>query len=95
MKLAWSTRAVQELHEVRQYSIDRWGRDVALRYMQDVRDAAKRIATNPLAARQLRGDYRIMRVRSHYLIVQVNERNSTVTIARLLHMAMDIERHLP
>jgi plasmid stabilization system protein ParE len=25
----------------------------------------------------------------------VNESTSTVTIARLLHVAMDIERHLP
>lgn len=95
MKLAWSNLAIQELREIRRYSIDRWGRDVALRYIQDVRDAAKRIAVDPHAARPLRGDLRIVRVRSHYLIVHVNESTSTVTIARLLYAAMDIERHLP
>ena len=95
MKLAWSNLATRELREVQRYSIDRWGRDVALRYIQDVRDAAKRVATDFHAARPLRGDLRIVRVRSHYLIVHVNEATSTATIARVLHAAMDIERHLP
>ena len=95
MKLAWSNLAIQELREVRRYSIDRWGRDVALRYIQDVRDAAKRVATDFHAGRPLRGDLRIVRVRSHYLIVHANEATSTATIARVLHAAMDIERHLP
>jgi toxin ParE1/3/4 len=95
VKLAWSNLSIQELREVRRYSIDRWGRHVALRYIQDLRDAAKRVAADPFAARPLRGDLRIMRVRSHYLIVHVNKSTSTVTIARLLHVAMDIERHLP
>ncbi len=95
MKLVWSNLSIQELREVRRYSIDQWGRDVALRYLQDLRDTAKRVAADPDAARPLRRDLRIVRVRSHYLIVHVNERTSTVTIARLLHAAMEIERHLP
>lgn len=95
MKLAWSNLAIQELRELRRYSLDRWGRDVALQYVLDVRDAAKRIAADPHAARPLRGALRILRVRSHYLVIHVNESTSTVTIARLLHAAMDIERHLP
>jgi plasmid stabilization system protein ParE len=95
VRLAWSNLATQELREVRRYSIDRWCRDAALRYIQDVRDAAKRVATDSRAARPLRGDLRIVRVRSHYLIVHVNEATSTATIVRVLHAAMDIERHLP
>ncbi len=95
MKLVWSRLAVEALREVRRHSIERWGRDVALRYLQDVRDAAKRVAADPHAARELRGDLRILRVRSHYLIVHVNDGTSTVTVARVLHAAMDVERHLP
>ena len=95
MKLAWSNLATQELREVRLYSVGRWGHDVALRYIQDVRDAAKRVAIDFHTARLLRGNLRIVRARSHYLIVHVNEATSTVTIARVLHAAMDIERHLP
>lgn len=95
MKLAWSHLSIQELRAVRRHSIERWGRDVALRYLQDVRDAARRVAADPFVARPLREGLRIARVRSHYLIVHVDESTSTVTIARLLHAAMDIERHLP
>lgn len=94
MKLAWSKLATDELRALRRYSLERWGRDVALRYLEDVRDAAKRVASHPGAARPLRGEIRIMRVRSHYLIVRVDPAAATVTVTRVLHVAMDIERHL-
>ncbi|MGF1549792.1 MAG: type II toxin-antitoxin system RelE/ParE family toxin [Sphingomonadaceae bacterium] len=95
MKLAWSRLARDELRALRDYSIEHWGRAVALRYLEDVRDAAKRLAANPRMARQLRGRLRIARVRSHYLIVDVDEDADRLTVARVLHTAMDIERHLP
>jgi plasmid stabilization system protein ParE len=65
------------------------------RYLEDVRDAAKRIGADPGRARPLKGPYRIFRVRTHYLIVHVDPAADRVTIARVLHTAMDIERHLP
>lgn len=95
MKLVWSRLAVEELGDLRRYSMERWGRDVALRYLEDVRDAAYRDAANPQAARPLRGKLRILRVRSHSLIVHVDERADRLTVARVLHVAMDIERRLP
>ena len=95
MRLAWSNLAKAELGELRRYSIERWGRDVALRYLEDVRDAAKRVAARPDVARPLEGELRIVRVRSHYLIVHVDEAAGRLTVARVLHTAMDIERHLP
>ena len=95
MRLAWSNLASNELRDLRRYSVERWGRDVALRYMEDVRDAAKRAAANPQAARPLRGMLRILRVRSHYLIVHVDKKAGRLTVARVLHVAMDIERYLP
>ena len=98
MKLAWSSLAkqeLQELKELRRYSAERWGRDVAQRYLEDVRDAAKQVSADPLCARPLKGPFRILRIRSHYLILHVDGGADRVTIARLLHAAMDIERHLP
>ena len=76
------------------YSIERWGRAVAVRYLEDIRDAAKGLAANPQAARPLRGELRIRRVRSHCLIVHVGLESDRLTVARVLHTAMDIERHL-
>lgn len=94
MKLAWSKLAKRELDELRGYSIDRWGRAVAVRYLEDLRDAAKRLAANPERAKPLRGPFRILRVRSHYLIVHLDESVGRLTVARMLHTAMDVERHL-
>lgn len=84
-----------ELLELRRYSIRRWGRDVAQRYLEDVRAAAKRVCMDPDRARPLKGPYRIVPVRSHYLIVHVDLAADRLTIARVLHTAMDIGRHLP
>lgn len=95
MKLAWSSLARAELAEIRRYSIDTWGRAVAIRCMRDLRDAAKTVAADPTRARPLRGPWRIMRARSHYLICHHDDDAGSLTIARVLHNAMDIERHLP
>ena len=95
MKLAWSNLARAELSGIRRYSLCTWGRSVAIRYMQDLRDAAKAVAADSKCARPLRGAWRIMRVRSHYLVCHCDERANVVTIARVLHTAMDMERHLP
>ena len=93
MKLAWSRLARQELEALRLYSIENWGAQVARRYLEDIRDAAQMLVAQPERARVLRGPYRILRVRSHYLIVHVEDER--LTIARVLHSKMDIERHLP
>ena len=95
MKLAWSNLARAELAEIRRYSVARWGRAVAIRYMRDLRNAARIAAAEPVRVRPLREPWRIARARSHYLICHCNERTDTLTVARVLHVAMDIERHLP
>lgn len=95
MKLAWSNRARQELADLARYSIEQWGAPVARRYIEDIRDAAKLAASRPDRARLLRDNFRMLRVRSHYLILNVDPLARRVTVARVLHVAMDIERHLP
>lgn len=95
MRLAWSDVARREGEELRRYSVGRWGREVARAYLADVRDAAKLVAGDVGRARTLKGPYRIFRVRSHYLILRVDVEADRVTVARLLHVAMDIWRHLP
>lgn len=95
MRLAWSNLAKRELQALRRFSIERWGHETARRYLEDVGEAAKQMAADPGRAKPLKGPYRIIRVRSHYLIAHVDPAADRVTIARVLHVAMDIERHLP
>lgn len=94
MKLAWSNLAKQELNELTRFSLARWGRPVAVRYLEDVRDAARRAASHPKSCRLLRHKLHILRVRSHYLILHIDPEAGRVTVARILHTAMDIERWL-
>lgn len=95
MKLVWSHLARREIEHLRLHSIETWGSAVARRYLEDIRDAAKAAAERPARARTLSGDFRILRVRSHYLILHVDAQAQRLTVARILHTAMDIERHLP
>ena len=95
MKLAWSVLARTELAEIRRYSVERWGRDVAVGYLTDLRDAALAAAAQPETLRQLRGPYRLRRVRSPVLILHVDSVGDRLTEARVLHIALDLERHLP
>lgn len=95
MRLAWSVVARQELEDLRRYSVETWGAAVARRYLEVIRDAAKAVAERPQRSRPLEGMFRIRRVRSHYLILHVDPERGRVTVARFLHTAMDIERHLP
>ncbi len=95
MKLAWSNLAKTELLALRRFSEKRWGRDVALAYLEDVRTAAKQLCIEPHRARPTKAPFHILRVRSHFLIVHIDATADRLTIARVLHIAMDIERHLP
>jgi plasmid stabilization system protein ParE len=95
VKLVWSNLARDDLRALSRYSVDRWGSDIAQRYLEDVRDCAKHLTAHPLLARPLRQSFRIFRVRSHYLIVHLDTAEQRLTIARVLHIAMAIERHLP
>lgn len=94
MKLVWSNIVKAELDSLRRFSTDRWGRDVALRYLKDPRDAAKCVATDPRRAKSLKGPFYGFRVRSHYLTLRVNDVDGTLTVARILHVAMDIDRYI-
>ena len=95
MTLAWTNLAKDDLLTLRRFSMERWGRNVAQRYLEDVRTAAKLVGADPGRAKSLKGPHRILRVGSHYLLVHVDPTADRVTIARVLHAVMDIERHLP
>ena len=95
MRLAWSALAKAELAEIRRHSIERWGAEIAARYLGDLRNALRPCAAEPERLRPLRGPYYIRRVRSHYLVLHLDPQAGRLTVTRILHVRMDIERHLP
>ncbi len=95
MKLAWTERAKVDLAEIRRYSIARWGRSVASAYLADLAAAAREAAAHPGSLRMVQGSFRIRRTGSHYLLVHFDPKADRLTVARALHIRMDVERHLP
>lgn len=95
MRLAWSDVAKAELREVRAYSIVRWSREVAANYLVELRDSASALAADQRRARQVKGRFHLFRVRSHFLIVSIDSAADILTIARVLPVTMNLDRHLP
>ena len=95
MKLFWTAEAKKDLTGIRRFSIHRWGRDVAARYMADLRDSARHVAEDPRRARSFRGPYSLFKVRSHVLVTRSDDDNSRLVVVRVLHGSMDMTRHLP
>ena len=95
MKLVWAKAATRDLRDLRHYSTARWGRDVATHYIADLRDAAKALAVDARRARPLGGEFSTFRVRSHFLGVTIDEAAGILTVVRVLHVTMDLDRHLP
>jgi toxin ParE1/3/4 len=95
VKVAWAQLAKAELAEIKRFSMERWGRDVAIRYVTGLRAAVMASAAEPHGLRKARGPYRIRRAQSHLLIFHLDVEADLLTVARILHARMDIERHLP
>ncbi len=95
MKPFWTAEAISDLTDIRRFSIQRWGRDVAMRYMADLRDSARLLADDPRRARYFRGPYSLFRVRSHVLVIRWDDDNARLAVVRVLHSSMDMTRHLP
>ena len=94
MKLIWSKLATADLRALRRYSVERWGKAVATRYETDVRNAAMGAAARTERIKPLRDGLSMVRVRSHYLVVEIDPAADRLTVTRVLHVAMDVERHV-
>lgn len=98
-----SPRAKRDIVEVLEYTMERWGKAQAREYGELIKQALVAIATDPQRGMP-RDD-----VRRGVLAYHISQRGrparhivfyrigttGTVEIVRLLHDAMDFERHLP
>jgi toxin ParE1/3/4 len=88
-------RARGAIREIWEYSAVRHGEDAADAYLRDIEAALARLADYPeLGAprAELGPDLRSLPVREHRLFYFVYP--DRVSVARVLHKAMDVQRHL-
>jgi len=95
MRLELSRRAKADLDDIRDYSLQRFGQARAILYVDAIEHALRRIVRFPESGTprsDLTSDVRSMPVGRHRLYYRVNA--ESILIVRILHQAMEIERHL-
>ena len=96
MRLIFSALALEDIELIHDYTVDEWGEEQALKYVNALWDALDEIAENPDRWR-LRDDiYNGCRARvcgSHLVIYR--ERGGHVEISRILHGAMNLRDFVP
>lgn len=88
-------RALFDLREISDYSISRWGRSTADKYLDDLAAALDRIHESPELLRQepsLSPGLYFYRVKKHFLVCDCQR--DTVLVLTVVHTSMDIPQRL-
>jgi toxin ParE1/3/4 len=103
--LRFSTKAVRDISEVLDFTVQQFGEKQRGIYQQIVRDALEELAADPENPRskrrpEIHPDARTMHLarrgkRARHLFLYRIKNSRFVDIARLLHDSMEIRRHLP
>ncbi|AOH82791.1 hypothetical protein AWL63_01135 [Sphingomonas panacis] len=95
MRLELSRKAKADLDDIRDYSVQRFGEARAILYLDPIEQAFRRILQFPesgASRSDLSTELRSISVGRHRLYYRVYAER--VRIVRILHHAMEIERHL-
>lgn len=96
MDLAFSPAALSDLQSISRHTLDVWGPEQEIRYLDAIWNRLEEIRANPETCR-LRPDLlegcRSARCGRHVIFFTVS--NATVEVIRILHGAMDFPSHLP
>ena len=88
-------KAVADLEEIWQYTVEKWSLEQADRYYNLIIDEINFICKNNTAGKlmaHVRKGYRASKVKSHLIFYRVEE--NKIAIIRILHEHMDIENRL-
>jgi len=98
MKIIFAKRAKQDILDIVDYTIDKWGYNQAEIYKEKLKEAEKEIAQNPhsylsKSRNDLRSGLRSIFAGKHIFFYYIKDEN-TIEVIRVLHQAMDYKRHL-
>ncbi len=88
-------RALRDIHGIEAYSIERWGDEVAQKYLDKIESALNRIAERPDLLREesdFADSLRFHRVEKHVLACDIQ--GKVIYVLSVLHTSMDIPRRL-
>ncbi len=96
MRLILSSLALEDIALIHDYTVDEWGLEQALKYVNALWDALEEIAETPNRWRVRDDIYKGSRARvcgSHLVIYR--EREGSLEVSRILHGAMNIRDNVP
>lgn len=88
-------RAHYDLQEIEAYSLERWGRKIADRYLEDLQTALSLLQESPDLLRHksdISTHFKFYRVREHYLVCTVLK--SFLLVLTIKHGQMDLPNRL-
>lgn len=98
MKIIFAKRAKQDVLDIIDYSIDKWGYKQAEIYKEKLKEAEKEIAQNPYSYLSKSRDYLKTGLRSifadKHIFFYCIKYEKIIEVIRVLHQAMDYKRHL-
>lgn len=91
-----SKRAVDDIHLVGEYTIDRWGKAQAVRYLQGLEEALQKLADAPNTFGRKRDDLKKGYYSSLYEnhVIFYKKQKAAIRIVRVLHQRRDIPEQL-
>jgi toxin ParE1/3/4 len=90
-----SPRALADLDEIWDYSVENWGAEQAERYIGEIRKAIETLERDPRRGRscdEVRPGYRKYPAGSHVIFFRLAEEK--IDVIRILHQRMDFDQHL-
>jgi toxin ParE1/3/4 len=87
--------AQSDLNEIFDFSVERFGKDVAVTYLTGIRLAFRRILDFPemgVISSETKQEMRVAHYRSHRIFYRLSKKR--VEIVRVLHQAMDVPSRL-
>ncbi|MCA6362087.1 MAG: type II toxin-antitoxin system RelE/ParE family toxin [Bacteroidetes bacterium] len=95
-KLKFSRKALTDLEDIWDYTVEKWSEKQAEKYYRFLLDACKEIAANPKAGRsytQISPNLFGVNPGRHIVFYQLDEQGDTVVL-RILHQQMDLKQRM-
>jgi len=90
-----SRRAILDLKEIEEYSVERWGKTTAEEYLGSIEQGLNRLRENPgllRARKDISPHFSLYRVREHFLVCAVNA--GRIYVLTIKHGSMDLPERL-
>lgn len=92
----FTNRAIEDLSEIWNYTVDTWSEKQADKYYNMLLDACKELAEEKLSGKKyldIRSDILGFRIEQHIIFFRKASIN-TIEIARILHSSMDLKSRM-